>query len=159
MYQQLLSRWDHLTDMYRTITNAWWIGSKTIHTLFDKPFENSESRLRLWNMKMQSHYSDVIMSAVVSHITGVSIVYSTVCSVADQRKLQNSASLDFVRGIHRWPVNSPHKGPVTWKMFPFDDVIMYFSPLKTIEEVKTKDIMVMIYRNLVVCFMFFNISS
>ena len=30
----------------------------------------------------------------------------------------------FVRGIHRWPVNSPHKGPVTRKMFPFDDVIM-----------------------------------
>ena len=22
-------------------------------------------------------------------------------------------------------VNSPHKGPVTWKMFPFDDVFMY----------------------------------
>ena len=32
-----------------------------------------------------------------------------------------------VRGIHRWPVNSPHKGPVTRKMFPFDDVIMYKS--------------------------------
>ena len=27
-------------------------------------------------------------------------------------------------GIHRWPVKSPHKGPVTRKMFPFDDVIM-----------------------------------
>ena len=35
-----------------------------------------------------------------------------------------SASLAFVRGIHRWPVNSPHKGPVTRKMFPFNDVIM-----------------------------------
>ena len=42
----------------------------------------------------------------------------------DQRKHQSSASLAFVRGIHRWPVNSPHKGPVTRKMFPFDDVIM-----------------------------------
>ena len=31
----------------------------------------------------------------------------------------------FVSGIHRWLVNSPHKGPVTWKMFPFDDVIMF----------------------------------
>ena len=38
--------------------------------------------------------------------------------------LMFSASLAFVRGIHRWPVNSPHKGPVTRKMFPFDDVIM-----------------------------------
>ena len=27
-------------------------------------------------------------------------------------------------GIHQWPVNSPHKGPVTRKMFLFDDVIM-----------------------------------
>ena len=37
---------------------------------------------------------------------------------------QSSASLAFVRGIHMWPVNSPHKGSVTRKMFPFDDVIM-----------------------------------
>ena len=29
-----------------------------------------------------------------------------------------------MRGIHRWPVNSPHKGPVTRKIFPFDDVIV-----------------------------------
>ena len=48
----------------------------------------------------------------------------TVYSGADQRKHQSSASLAFVRGIHRWPVNSPHEGPVTQKMFPFDDVIM-----------------------------------
>ena len=46
------------------------------------------------------------------------------CSVADQRKQQNSASLPFVRGIHRRPVNSPHKGPVTRKTFPCEDVIM-----------------------------------
>ena len=37
---------------------------------------------------------------------------------------KSSASLAFVRGIHRWPMNSPHKGPVTRKMLPFDDVIM-----------------------------------
>ena len=64
------------------------------------------------------------MSAMASHSTGVSIVYSTVCSGADQRKHQSSASLAFVRGLHRWPVNSPHNGPVTRKMLPFDDVIM-----------------------------------
>ena len=40
------------------------------------------------------------------------------------RKHQSSASLAFVRGIHRWPVNSPHKGPVTRKIFLFDGVIM-----------------------------------
>ena len=70
------------------------------------------------------HFSDVIVGAVGSQITSFAIVYSTVYSGADQRKLQSSASLAFVRGIHRWPVNSPHKGPVTRKMFPFDDVIM-----------------------------------
>ena len=70
------------------------------------------------------HYNGVIMSAMMSQITGASIVYSTVCSGADQRKHQSSVSLAFVRGIHKWPVNSSHKGPVTRKMFPFDDVIM-----------------------------------
>ena len=70
------------------------------------------------------HYSDVIMSAMTSQITSVSIVCSSVCSGTDQRKHQSSASLAFVRGIRRWLVNSPHKGPVTRKMFPFGDVIM-----------------------------------
>ena len=42
----------------------------------------------------------------------------------DQRKHQSSVSLAFVRVIHRWPVNSPHKRPVTRKLFLFDDVIM-----------------------------------
>ena len=45
------------------------------------------------------------------------------------KKTSNSASLAFVRGIHRWPVNSPHKWPVTRKMFPFDDVIMRNPPV------------------------------
>ena len=70
------------------------------------------------------HYGDVIMSAMWSQITRLNIVYSTVYSGADQRKHQSSASLAFVRGIHRWPLNSPHKGPGTRKMVPFDDVIM-----------------------------------
>ena len=64
------------------------------------------------------------MSAIASQITSLTIVYSTVYSGADQRKHESSASLTFVRGIHRGPVNSPHKWPVTRKMFPFDDVIM-----------------------------------
>ena len=71
------------------------------------------------------HYDDVIMTTLASQITSLAIVYSIVHSDADQRKHQSSASLAFVRGIHRGPVNSPHKGPVTRKMFPFDDVIMH----------------------------------
>ena len=69
-------------------------------------------------------YSDVIISVMASQITGVSSVYSTVCSSLDLRKHQSPTSLAFVRGIHRWLVNSPHKGPVTRKMFPFGAVIM-----------------------------------
>ena len=64
------------------------------------------------------------MGAIASQITSLTIVYSIVYSIADQRKHQSSASLAFVRGFHRGPVNSPHKWPVTRKMFPFDDVIM-----------------------------------
>ena len=64
------------------------------------------------------------MGAMASQITSLTIVYSSVNSGADQRKHQSSASLAFVRGIHRGPVNSLHKGSVTRKMFPFDDVIM-----------------------------------
>ena len=65
------------------------------------------------------HYDDVTMSAMASQITSLTIVYSIVYSSTDQRNHQNSASLALVRGIHRWPVNSPHKGSVTRKMFPF----------------------------------------
>ena len=70
------------------------------------------------------HYIDVVMTTVASQITSLTVVYSAVYSGADQIKHQSSASLAFVRGIHRGPVNSPHKGPVTRKMFAFDDVIM-----------------------------------
>ena len=62
------------------------------------------------------------MGAMASQITSLTIVYSTVYSGAGQSKHQSSASLAFLWGIR--PVNSPHKWPVTRKMFPFDDVIM-----------------------------------
>ena len=70
------------------------------------------------------HYSVIIMGAMASQITNILIVYSTLCSGTDQRKHQSSMPLAFVWGIHQWPVNSPHKEPVTRKMFPFDDIIM-----------------------------------
>ena len=59
------------------------------------------------------------MDAIVSQITSLTIVYSTVYSDAGQRKHHSSALMAFVS-----PMNSPHKWPVTQKMFPFDDVIM-----------------------------------
>ena len=74
-----------------------------------------------------NHYDDGIMGAIASQITSLTIVYSTDYSGADQSKHQSSASLAFVWGIHRGPVNSPHKWPVTRKMFPFDDVMVLIS--------------------------------
>ena len=82
-------------------------------------------RLLCWLSSL--HYIDVIMITMASQITSLTVVYSIVYSDADQRKHQNSVSLAFVWGIHRGPVNSPHKGTVTRKMFPFDDVIMVTS--------------------------------
>ena len=96
------------------LTNSSWYG-KLFHVRYDAI--------------MLEHYCDVIMGVTASQITSLTTVYSTVNLGADQRKQQNFASLAFWRGIHRWPVNSPHKGPVTWKLFPFDDVIMSWADL------------------------------
>ena len=74
--------------------------------------------------KVRYTISDVTMGAIASRITSLTIVYSTIYLDVDQRKHQSSASLAFVREIHRGPVNSPHNGPVTRKLFSFDDVIM-----------------------------------
>ena len=68
-----------------------------------------------------SHCNDVIMSVMVSQIAGCLRYHFF---RRRSKKTWNSMSLFFVRGIHRWPVDSPHNGPVTRKMFPFDDVIM-----------------------------------
>ena len=64
------------------------------------------------------------MSAMAPQIRGVSIVCLGVCSDTDKGKHRSSASLAFVRRIHRWPVDFPHKGSVTRKMFSFDDVMI-----------------------------------
>ena len=80
--------------------------------------------IEIYREHIPCHYSDGMMSAVAFQITSLTVVYPTVYSGADLRKYQSSASLAFGRGIHRWPVNSPHRGPVTRKVFPFDDVIM-----------------------------------
>ena len=164
----------------------WWILPISFRVIL--------AALELPNVIILRHHSAVIMNAVASQITGVSIVCSTVCSATYQRKHQSSApirrqatiwsnvgmlyygymrlsasmskwpiwhtlqwhhnkghdvsnhrhfdgllkplfrctskknqssaSLAFVRGFQRWPMDSPHKGPVTRKIFPFDDFIM-----------------------------------
>ena len=80
---------------------------------------------------INSHYIYVIMGAMASQITSLTIVYSILYSGADQRKHQSPASLAFVRGIHLLPVNSPHKWSITRKMSPYHDVIMRYWALQS----------------------------
>ena len=94
---------------------AMWMQDSSIER---QPKENSKS---IWR---RAYYNDFIMGTIAFQITSLTIVYSTIYSDADQRKHQSSASLAFAREIHRGPVNSPHKWPLTRKMFPVEDVIM-----------------------------------
>ena len=87
-------------------------------------WRSTDHRWLLTTGRNAEHYTDVVMGTIASQITSLTIVYSAFYSGADQRKHQSCTSLAFVRGIHRGPVNSPHKWPVTRNMFPFDDVIM-----------------------------------
>ena len=95
---------------------------------FRKPREWSQCRdhsgwgLSQWETMVQCNAP--IMNPIASQITRLTIVYLTIYSGLYPRKHLNPASLAFVRRIHRLPVNSQHKGPVTWKMFPFDVVTM-----------------------------------
>ena len=103
----------HVCNVHETIYhNALWRYSLLLHIVY--------------------HYSDVIMGTMASQVANLIIVYSTVYPGADQWKHQSSASLVYVRGIQRWPVNSSHKGPVTRKMFPFDDNIIHDRLLRNI---------------------------
>ena len=135
--------------MYRFISYVWFYNIRNgintlppelttiLQTIFSNVFSWMIGLLSLsmfcWTLFLawfihliKKHYSDAIMSTIASQITGVSIIYSTICWGADKKNHQSSASLAFVRGIHRWSVNSPHKGPGTRKMFSFDDVIIYW---------------------------------
>ena len=89
-----------------------------------KAIENSVCKISSILSVSLCHYNDVIMGMMASQITSLTIVYSIDYSGVDQRKHQSSVSLAFVRGIHRWPVNSTHKWSATRKKFPFDDIII-----------------------------------
>ena len=83
-------------DRLLSIPTEWWMKEQDSSYMFD-----IMPTCDIWN---QIYYSDVIMSAMASQTTGVSMVYSTLCSGADQRKHQSSSSLAFVMG------NSPATG-------------------------------------------------
>ena len=70
------------------------------------------------------HYSAVIMGTMASQITSLTIVYSTVNSAPIKENIKAPHHWPSWGEFTGWPVNSPHKGPVTRKMLPFHDVIM-----------------------------------
>ena len=112
-----------IASQITSLTIIYW---KVYSGADQRTHESSVSLAFVWGIyDLGVHYCDVIMGSIASLITSLTSVYSTVHSGADQRKHQSSAPLAFVRGIHRKPGNSPHKWPVTRKMFPFDDVIRY----------------------------------
>ena len=65
------------------------------------------------------NYDDVIMTTMASHHCLLSRLFGRRSTKTSKHRVTS-----LVRGIHRGPVNSPHKWPVTRKMFPFDDVII-----------------------------------
>ena len=73
---------------------------------------------------MQHHYTDVIITTIASQITSFTLVYLIVYSGADKKKTSKLCVTSHCAGKSPGPVNSPHKWPVTRKMFPFDDYIM-----------------------------------
>ena len=120
----MLAPWILLSGIGQVIPRGWTDANSNDDLLPEPMMGRSKDGYR---RNQEVHYNDVIMGAMASQITSLTIVYSIIYSCADQRKHQSFASLALVRGIHRWPVNSPHQGPVTWKMLPFDDFIMRFS--------------------------------
>ena len=105
------------------------------------------------------HYNDVIMSTIGSQITSLMTVYTRIYSGADQRRHQSSASSAFARGIHQWRVDSSHNGPVTRKLFPFDNVIMVKNilaatsllPLRNVLDIKGIKITNILMKKISVC--------
>ena len=112
---------ERATELLSTGCNMWLPVQQ-----LDNNFERIHSIAWNYSHVWSRHYSDdVTMGAIASQISSLAIVYSAVYSGADQRKHPSFPSLAFVRGIHWWPVNSPHKWLITRKMFPFDDVITH----------------------------------
>ena len=109
-------------DLEKTLHSCKQRTHRCIHDIFH--FCHKGYAKRANGARDRPHYNDVIMDTIASQITSLTIVFSTVYSDADQRKHQTSASLALVSGIHQGSVNSPHKWPITRKMFPLDDVIM-----------------------------------
>ena len=124
-------RWPVDSPHKGPVTRKFFSCDDVIMQLLPRSHPAPDLRWKLLNqLPLFRHYNDVTMSAMVSPITSLTMVYSTVIQAQIKENIiASDASLAFVRGIHRWPVNSPHKWPVTRNTFPFDDVIMVIDVL------------------------------
>ena len=82
-----------LQNHYGDVTcGLWQFKSQATQLFVQQPFQANnkenikDTLLAICNPPLMTHYNDVIMSVMASQITYVLIVYSTVCSDADQRK-------------------------------------------------------------------------
>ena len=116
-----ITKTSNAESIFVSLQPRWWKTRAIVAAYPSISIASSQRTDNAWNWTL---YNDVIMGAMASQISSASFVCSVVWPGVDRRKHHSSASLVFVRGIHRRPVNFPHKRPVTLKLFPFDDIIM-----------------------------------
>ena len=93
------------------------------HYSFIFIFKSALRGLTILVFREINHYDDVIMGAMASQISSLPIVHSTIYS--DAKKTSKLCVTGLCAGNSPGTVNSPHKWPVTRKISPFDDVIMW----------------------------------
>ena len=97
---EILQQWKWWLPVWRSGDPKGQSCCLIIETVFGFIAGQKNNEGDMFNFLFKTHYNDVIISAMASQFTSISIVYSSICSGADQRKHQSSMSLAFVRGIH-----------------------------------------------------------
>ena len=122
--------WTYVYDQHRGVcqSSEWHLLynglAKYSHTDIsdDSSSTSVNEALSYWPTSSRWHYNDIIMSTMASQTTSLTIVYFVFVHA------QIKENIKAPRHWHLWEKftghRSPHKGPVTWKMFPFDNVIM-----------------------------------
>ena len=116
-----------LIHSWTSTVQSLMLGLKSIHV--NKTDLGRECCLvPLWHGTLQNHYSDIIMTTIASqnhqpHHCLLNRLFGRRSKKASKLRVTGLC-------VGNSPVNSPHKWPVTRKMFPFDDVIMmiWYSP-------------------------------
>ena len=75
------------------------------------------------------HFSDVTISAVASQLTGISSVYSTVCSGAHKRKKTITVPRHYCEGNSPVTGGFPSQRTSNAENVPFDDVIISYNKI------------------------------